>query len=202
MENLKSRLPQALAVAFGVATLLGILLVPALGSTLTSWASFLAAVALLLGVLNLISVHIRRLNNGHYYSGVLIFGMLVVYLLAITDWLDLTEDGVSGVFNLVQAPLEAAMASMLAFFLLFSGFRLLQRQRSWWAFLFVISVIVFLLAQAALPDFLGDIFTWIGDLLTDIVVNAGMRGLLIGISLGIIIVSIRVLIGSERPYDK
>jgi len=156
----------------------------------------------LLGVLNLLSVHARRVAEGNLYSGVLVVSMLIVYILAITDWLDLTEGGVRTIFDVVQVPLEAAMGSMLAFFLLFSGFRLLQRQRSWWAFLFIITVILLLLAQATLPDLLSNSFSWIGDLLSEIVINAGMRGLLIGISLGIIVVSLRILTGSERPYDK
>ena len=202
MNLIRTRLPLALAIAFGGATLLGILLVPGLGISLTAWASFLAAVALLLGVLNLLSVHARRVAEGNLYSAVLVVSMLIVYILAITDWLDLTEGGVRTIFDVVQVPLEAAMASMLAFFLLFSGFRLLQRQRSWWAFLFIITVILLLLAQATLPDLLSNSFSWIGDLLSEIVINAGMRGLLIGISLGIIVVSLRILTGSERPYDK
>ena len=202
MNLIRTRLPLALAIAFGGATLLGILLVPGLGISLTAWASFLAAVALLLGIINLLSVHSRRVAEGNLYSGVLVVSMLVVYVLAITDWLNVTEGGVTTIFNAVQAPLEAAMASMLAFFLLFSGFRLLKRQRSWWALLFIITVILLLLAQATLPDLLSNLFSWIGDLLSEIVVNAGMRGLLIGISLGIIVVSLRILTGSERPYDK
>ena len=202
MNLIRTRLPLALAIAFGGATLLGILLVPGLGISLTAWASFLAAVALLLGIINLLSVHSRRLAGGNLYSGVLVVSMLIVYVLAITDWLNLTEGGVRTIFDAVQVPLEAAMASMLAFFLLFSGFRLLQRQRSWWALLFIITVILLLLAQATLPDLLSNIFSWIGDLLSEIVVNAGMRGLLIGISLGIIVVSLRILTGSERPYDR
>ena len=202
MELIRTRLPLVLAIAFGGATLLGILLVPGLGITLTAWASFLAAVALLLGIINLLSVHARRVAEGNLYSVVLVVSMLIVYILAITDWLDLTEGGVRTIFNGVHVPLEAAMASMLAFFLLFSGFRLLQRQRSWWTLLFIIIVILMLLAQATLPDLLNSIFSGIGHLLSEIVVNAGMRGLLIGISLGIIVVSLRILTGSERPYDR
>ena len=159
MEILKSRIPVVLAVAFGVLTLLGVLLIPGLGITLTAWASFLAAAALMLGILNLLGVHMRRLNDGNYYSLILIIGMGLVFLLAVTDWLNLTEDGVGSVFNLVQAPLEAAMASMLAIFLLFSGFRLLQRQRSWWALLFIVTVILLLLAQTTLPDFFSRFFS-------------------------------------------
>ena len=191
-----------LAIAFGALALLGILLVPSLGVTLTAWASFLAAVALLLGVVNLLSVHFRRLGGGNAYSAVLIIGMGLVFVLAITDWLDVTDGGVSAIFNYVQAPLEAAMASMLVFFLIFSGFRLLQKQRNWWSLLFIVTAIILLLSQTTLPSFLSDIFTWVGDVISKLFVNAGMRGLLIGVSLGVIVISLRILTGSERPYDK
>ncbi|GMQ78082.1 MAG: hypothetical protein BMS9Abin02_0579 [Anaerolineae bacterium] len=192
----------ALAIAFGLVTLLGLLLVPEVGATLTGWASLLAAVALLLGILNLLTIHSRRVLQGNFYSLVLLFGMAAVIALGITDGLGLTGNGVQTIFELVQAPLEAAMASLLAFFLIFSGYRMLQRKRSWWSLLFVVTVIIMFLARTPLPEVLSNLFTKVGDIVSEVVINPGIRGILIGVSLGIIAVSIRILTGSERPYDK
>jgi hypothetical protein len=36
----------------------------------------------------------------------------------------------------------------------------------------------------------------------EVVVTAGMRGILLGIALGTITLSIRLLLGMERPYNK
>ena len=195
-------MPVALAVGFGVLTLLGLLYVPELGSALLTWASFLAAVALLLGVINLLLVHLRRLSKGSVYSGVLVFSMVAIFVLAVTDYFGFTNEGVTGAFNLVQAPLEAAVASLLSFFLIFAGFRLLQRQRNGWAILFIVTAIIILLGSTMLPDVLSSIFGRLSVFLSDIFVSAGMRGLLIGISLGAITVALRLLMGSERPYNR
>ena len=132
MKEYRHTLPVALAVAFGFLTLVGLLFAPTIGDSLVSWATFLAAVALVLGIINLLSVHARRASAGNPYSAVLVISALIVFILALTDFLGLTEDGVKASFTLVQAPLEAAVAVLLAFFLLFSGYRLLRRQRSGW----------------------------------------------------------------------
>jgi hypothetical protein len=202
MNSIRSTLPLALAIVFGLVTLLGLLLVPEVGATLTGWASLLAAVALLIGILNLLTIHSRRVLQGNFYSVILLFGMAAVIALGISDGLGLTGNGVQTIFELIQAPLEAAMASLLAFFLLFSGFRMLQRKRSWWSLLFIVTVIIMFLARTPLPEVLSNLFIKVGDVVSQIIINPGIRGILIGVSLGIIAVSIRILTGSERPYDK
>lgn len=192
----------ALAIAFGLLTLLGVLLIPPLGDLLTAWAVFLAAVALLLGAVNLFGIHIRRLSDGNLYSGVLVVSMLGVLALAVTDSLGLTENGVGTVFDNVQVPLEMAMASLLAFFLLFAAFRLLRRQRSRWSVLFIVTVIVLFIGRTPLPFITDGLFSQVEQFISGVFVNAGMRGILIGVALGTIAVGLRILMGSERPYDK
>jgi hypothetical protein len=61
---------------------------------------------------------------------------------------------------------------------------------------------VSLLASTALPPFLATIVDPLGEFISGIVVNAGMRGILIGIALGVVVVALRILSGIERPYDK
>jgi hypothetical protein len=202
MKKYRRTIPVAMAIAFGMLTLVGLLFVPKVGNALVSWAAFLAAVALLLGVINLAGVHARRTAEGNPYSAALILSMLIVFGLAITDFLEVTEDGVGTVFDIVQAPLEMAMASLLAFFLLFAVFRLLQRRRTIWMALFAITVLVLLLASTALPSFLAAVVDPVDAVIKDIFVSAGMRGILIGIALGAVVVALRLLTGVERPYDK
>jgi hypothetical protein len=202
MKDLNRSLSLAVAIAFGALTLLGLLFVPALGNGLTGWVSFLAAAALLMGVLNLLTVHSRRLVKRNAYSGVLIFSMLTMFSLAIADSLGITTNGVGVAFAQVQAPLEASMASLLAFFLLFAGVRLLKRERSWRIILFVGTVILVLISQTPLPFVFGDVFGRLGDFVSAVIVGAGMRGILVGVALGIVAVCLRLLTGLERPYDK
>lgn len=202
MKNIGRLVPPVLAIGFGLVTLLGLFFIPELSDALTSWTSFLVAVALLIGVINLLIVHIRRLSKGNAYSGLLVFSMTVIFILAVTDFFGFTIDGVNTAFLLVQAPLEAAMASLLAFFLVFAGFRLFKRQRNGWSVLFITTAIIILLGSTLLPQAISGIFGRISQILSEVFVGGGMRGLLIGIAIGTITVALRVLIGFERPYEK
>jgi len=208
---MKSRLLFVIAFTFGALTLVALLLgIGPLSNLITNWASFLAAIALLLGVLNLLAVHLERsLSRRNVYSGILVLSMLVVFLLAVTDSkaVGLTQNGVASAFNWVQAPLEAALASMLAFFLLVAGYRLLQRRRTIWSLLFLFTAAFMLLSNALIiagfvPAQVVELIDQVRGVINEIVVTAGMRGILIGVALGTIMISIRILLGLERPYGQ
>ncbi len=207
-------LPLIIAISFGFLTLISLLFgIAEISNLILAWASFLAAVALLLGVINLFSVHAQRMAGkrpfgGHnVYSAVLVISMLVVFGLGLTDLLGMTSGSLNQVFNWVQAPLEAALASLLAFFLLLSGIRLLQRQRTLSSILFLVTAVLILISNALivsplLPASLAGLLQQLRDLIQNIIVSSGMRGILLGIALGAITLSIRLLLGLERPYNK
>lgn len=207
----KRALPLALAIATGILTLVALLLqLPAIYTLLLNWATFLATIALLLGVLNLLSVHLKRVvypsETSRVYSLTLVLGMVLVFAAALADANQLTSNSLGKVFFWVQAPLEAAFASLLPLMLLFSGFQLLQRQRTPMAVLFLITAVFTLLSHllnhSSLPAFpLQTALLQLGDWLENIIALAGMRGLLIGIALGTLTLGIRVLAGWERPYQ-
>lgn len=198
MSAIRKTLPRILAVLFGGVTLLILGLAPSQAGLLTSWASFLAAVALILGVFNLFNVHIRRTFQGSFYSLVLIVGLLATLILGFTGLFG----GAETIFTYVQAPLEAALGALLAFFLFFAALRLLRRKQSMWTVLFVATVILVLLGITPMPAVLSDIFTLINNFISLIFVSAGMRGILIGVALGTITVTLRLILGSEQPYNK
>lgn len=200
-------LPVAIAISFGILTLLGLLLsLTNLTTPFLSWATFLAAVALLLGVVNLFSVHISRfIFKRNVYSGVLAISMLVTFGLAVTDSMGMTDGGLDFIFKWVQAPLEAALASLLAFFLLFTGVRLLKERRTIWSILFLATAVILLLLaalSALLPPTVQSILTSIEGLIQGLFVLSAVRGVLIGVAIGVVMLSLRVLIGVERPYNK
>lgn len=198
MSLVRRTVPRILAVVFGIVTLLILAITPSQGGLLTGWASFLAAVALLLGILNLFSVHIRRTFQGNFYSLVLVLGLLATLLLGFSGLFG----GAATIFTYVQAPLEAALGAVLAFFLFFAALRLLYRNHNWWTVLFIVTVILVLLGVTPLPDFLSEIFTTVNSFISLIFVSAGMRGILIGVALGTITVTLRLILGSEQPYNK
>jgi hypothetical protein len=203
--------PVFIAVFIGVLTLLGLVVpLPELNNIVLTWASFIAAAALLLGIINLFSVHTSRLfSQRNLYSGILVLSMATIFIFAVTDSLGVLpfDNGVETIFNWVLAPLEAALAALLAFILLFTGFQMLRNRRNGYAFLFLITAMLVLLSNvlAALtlvPAPIRALVTQFRQLMQEIVVTSGMRGILLGIALGTITLSIRLLLGMERPYNK
>ena len=206
--KLKQSIAVFIAIFFGLVTLIALLFnVSSVSSIILGWASFLAAIALILGVLNLLLVHLTRLfKEQNLYSGVLVVGMILVFGAAVLDGLS-SSTNVDFLFNWVQAPLEAALASLLAIFLLLAGVQLLKRQRTRWAFLFSFTAVVMLLGQALLtsrllPAALRQPVNQVYEFVQTVVVTAGIRGLLIGVALGTLLLSLRLLMGVERPYNK
>lgn len=201
MNFLKRGVPLTFAVLFGLATLAGLLVFSPLSDLILSWAAFLAAVALILGLVNLLSVHGKRALDRNPYSAVLVLSIVAVLALAVTDALEFTTAGVETAFNVIQVPLEAALASLLAFFLLFAGVRLLAHRLSWQSGLFVISALFFLVTRGPLPQPVAEAVQPVRAFADSVLVTAGMRGLLLGVALGVITLSLRLLSGLERPYS-
>ncbi|MCP5099434.1 MAG: hypothetical protein GY943_28095 [Chloroflexi bacterium] len=208
---IKRGVPVFIAVLIGLLTLVSLVVsLPQLNNILLNWASVLAAIALLFGVLNLFAIHTKRLfRNRNIYSGILVLSMLAVFVLAVTDTptVGLTNDGVGLVFNWIQFPLEAAFSSLLAFFLLIAGFQFLKRQRNGWSVLFILTAILILLGHVLttlllVPDSIQQIADQGRRVIEEVFVTAGMRGILLGIALGTITLSVRLLLGMERPYNK
>lgn len=203
---MKQIIPFVIAIATGLLTLIGLLTDAAAVNLILEAAAFLAALALLLGIINLFVVHAHRLfAKRNIYSLFLLASMVIVLFLGFGE--GNREIGLAEAFNWVQRPLEAALASLLAFFLVGAILRMARKRsdRGTWLFLFTVILILLTSALASLrfvPDNISMIATQVRQVIDSLFVTAGMRGLLIGVALGTIMLSLRVLVGLERPYNK
>jgi hypothetical protein len=174
---------------------------------LVSWAATLTALALLIGLLNVAGSHIGRVvrrESDWIYSVILLLGMFTVVLVGILGGGDITsqqglaEQPVRLLFRTVYEPLASSLLALLAFFSLSAALRALSQRRAE-AWVIVGVALVVLLSQltpvAALP-LVGDTM----QLINNYIVLAGARGLLIGVALGTIVASMRVLLGFDLPY--
>lgn len=194
------------AIAFGLLVLIGYF-VPTgmlleIRLVLVQWAVILAAVAILVGVLNLLDVHwqkLRRRNKGSVYSILLIVSLFASAVLGIFVG---TESPTLRFFlEAIIIPAEASLMALLAVTLVYASVRLLRRRADIMSFIFLGVVVLILLAAAPLPfgkiPFLSDlILPW----LTQVFAAAGARGILIGVALGALTTGLRVLFGIDRPY--
>jgi hypothetical protein len=171
-----------------------------------NWGATLAAVALLVGLANLLRVHLTRVDaggGGAVYSTVLMLSFVAVLGLA------LFPPGPGGplagwAFQNIIAPVEAAIGALIFFFLVFAGYRMMRMRRSVWSALFLIVALLSLIglipinvpgAEGAARG-LADLHNW----LVQVWAVAGTRGILLGVALGTVATGLRVLMAADRPY--
>lgn len=178
----------------------GIPIVDGTGRTLALWVSIIAGFMLLLGLSNIVRVHIERVQTRHEnapYSIVLLLSAFLVigagiagrFLLpdspnAVNDW----------IFQYVYQPLSTTLFSLLAFLMIGAAIRAL-RLTSVESSLLALGAVIVLVGQIAIGP-LGEVSRWFQDY----PVLGVIRGILIGSALGAIATSLRYLLGVDNRY--
>jgi hypothetical protein len=166
-------------------------------------AVLLSAAALLVGLFNLIGVHLGKIggqDKGWAYSALLVVMLVVTFALGMLFGLD--NRSVVALFRYVQLPVEATLIALLAVSLTAAGYRLIARRPSVFNIAFVVSAILFILGSIpwlilpVLAEPFGILRTW----LAEVWAVGGARGLLLGVALGSITAGLRVLLAADRPY--
>jgi hypothetical protein len=202
--GMRRSLPMAIAIAMGSLMLLDFFFdeprINALGRFFVESTVIVAGFALLLGIINVLVVHIRRIiqrQDGWPYSIALV-SMAVIVLVAGIPGPD--SAAVGWIFDHVQFPLQAATFSLLAFFVATAAYRGL-RLRSLESLAFVLAAIVVLLGQVPASRYLSDLIPAAKDWILNVPSTGGIRGIIIGVALGTVATGIRVLMGFDRPYS-
>lgn len=204
MTRLRSSFMAILTATVMVLTLLGFFVPALLGFQwiLVNWAVIIAAFAIILGVFNVLDVHIRKLiarEPGWFYSLALILSAVVVVIVGLGEMNQgLWGPGLASIFVWVLTPLQAATAALLPFILTYAAYRMLRRGNQRGIFIFLISALVILVSQLPLPgseETLRDLRSvWLSWLAIP-----GLRAVLIGIALGIAMTALRLIMGIDRP---
>jgi hypothetical protein len=175
--------------------------IDALGLYLIRTASIVAAFALVLGVVNVLTVHLNKVysrDKGWGYSmlllGAMFFTLGVGFLTGGPGSAQVQE-----IFESVLFPLEATLFSLLAFFVVTAAYRTF-RVKSFETGLFVIFGMLVLLGQVPVGTRLWDQLPVIKDWVLEVPALAGARGILLGVALGTAATGLRVLLGIDRPY--
>jgi hypothetical protein len=173
---------------------------------LVRWAVIIAAFAVILGFLNVITVHVTRLASrasGWPYSLALIISAVSVLAVGLGEVIFRPEDGLWGplmapIFEWVIAPLQAAAAALLPFILTYAAFRMLRSGRQRGTLIFLISALIVLIGRMPLPD-LGTGLQDFREAWLSWLAIPGLRAVLIGVALGISMTAVRLIMGIDRP---
>lgn len=220
--NLGAVLLGVLVALVALITLLGLAPPPALpeqyaipltqlSALLIRVITIVGAIAVLLGVLNLLNVHFRKLTSrtrGSAYSVFTLMAFFVVIIVHIADRYANAFNRTTGidgspvvsltVMDTLQVTIESALGGLLFFVLVYSAVRFMRRRVSIWNILFIASLLIVLIGYIPMSN-LGFIAT-IRDWLLRVPVSAGTRALLIGVALGTVVVGIRLLLGQDRSF--
>jgi hypothetical protein len=175
-------------------------------TTVTKWLQIIGGFALVLGITSLFQLHaakIRRQEAGWGYSLVLYAGIVVTVFVGLWNGGKETVDGAMTSFGWVYSytlvPLQGTMFAILAFFIASAAYRSF-RARSREAAVLLVAAMIVMMGRVPLGEFIlpisGDLSAWILNVL-----NAAVRrAILIGVSLGAVALSFKIIFGVERSY--
>jgi hypothetical protein len=165
------------------------------------WYLIVAAFAMVLGVGNLIKLHsqrIRRQGSGWGYSIILLISLGSMGLFGIVQ--GITEGTVYYyLWQNMMIPLGATMFSLLAFFVASASYRAFRARNREAALLLVAATLV-MIGRVPVGEFIYSGLPVIADWIMNIPNTAGQRAILIGIALGTVSASLRLILGIERAY--
>lgn len=183
---------------------------------MNAWVLIIAFFAWFLGFFSIMRMHlhkVRRKQAGWGFSVILFLGFLIgITTGVISQGKQLTEAGVitsfGWMYNNLYNPLQATMFCILGFYVVSAAYRAF-RIRSKEAAVLLFSAAIFILFRVPLGQFIwestiGGLFPWELQVMVEWIMNvpakAAARGILIGVSLGMIATSLKILVGIERAY--
>ena len=170
---------------------------------LTDWSIIIAAMAVLVGIANLVFVQmdkIRRREKNSIYGALLVLSLIGTFGLGLVFGLD--HQLMRLAVDAVIVPVESSLMAILAVTLVYASIRLLRRRADVMTVIFLLIALVFLVLMMPTPfgPVLGDGLNGFTLQILGMFSRGGARGLLIGIALGTLLTGIRVLFGIDRPY--
>ena len=178
----------------------------------SDWFSIIQATAIWLGALNLIKVagdKVYKRQRDWPYSLIIIicFGIMVVVGFFFSGGRRFLDAGTpfSYLYDHVYSPLVAMMFALLAFFVGSASYRAF-RARNKEATVLLLAAFFVMLGRVPLGDMLtGWLPHWlqmsaISNWIMNVPNMAGQRAIMIGIALGIVSTSLRLILGIERSY--
>jgi hypothetical protein len=209
--KIKSPISTAIAIGVGIVVLAGYF-IPAFTNIRFAFLRtglVLAAVALLVGIINLITVHLKKMradseNSG--YSLILVIALLVTLVVGIIDMVQTYMVGqpnfqmTNWVFTYIQLPIETSLLAVTTVSLTYAAASILRKRMDLFSIVFFFVVLLVLLGSFSIPPATLPLLHVIRDWILRVPALGGARGLLLGIALGTITTGIRILMGTDRPY--
>ncbi len=181
-----------------------------LENELAKWDRIVAAFAMLLGLYSLMRLHwsrVRRQQAGWGYSSLVFLGFAIMFFLSLFNnglgpfvaKSSADTDPFVWMYNNVQVPADGTMFSILAFFIASAAYRTF-RARTPEAAILLVSAMIVMIGRVPIGALISDWIPWAAQWLMAVPNLAAKRGILLGVSLGAVATSLRIIFGIERAY--
>ncbi|HJW86351.1 MAG TPA: hypothetical protein VJ440_06955 [Candidatus Brocadiaceae bacterium] len=174
----------------------------------TRWDRIIAGFAVFIGAYSLFHLHwtrIKRRVEGWGYSVFVYFGAIITLIFGCLNggkffWSD-KQDGTmfDWLYFYVQVPAGATIFSILAFFIASAAYRTFRARTRESTVLLVAAVLV-MLGRVPIGNYISHYIPAIADWIMAVPNLAAKRGILLGVSLGAVATSLKIIIGIERSY--
>jgi hypothetical protein len=219
---MRTQVPLLITFLVGTLLIISVFLPPveSLGENFTLFFDIIAVFAFFLGGGNLLRVHLTKLSrrkDDWVYSIVTLVGFAVMLAFGMFKMgnpgdiaSSVTAEGsyFRLMFDWVVVPLQSTMYALLAFFIASASYRAF-RAKNREATILLVAAFIILLGRTPLGTMLT---AWVPDSFSVMqipnlaiwIMNspnlAGQRAIIIGIGLGVISMSLRIILGIERTY--
>ncbi len=174
----------------------------------TRWGMIISGFAMFIGAYSLFHMHWNRIKqkvSGWGYSIFVFFGAGLAIIFGLYNggeffWNDKqTGTMFDWIFDYVQVPAGATIFSILAFFMASAAYRTF-RARNKEATILLISAIIVMLGRVPIGTMISQYIPIAADWIMSVPNLAAKRAILIGVSIGVIATSIKIIFGIERAY--
>ncbi|MDH3892068.1 MAG: hypothetical protein OEV49_13395 [candidate division Zixibacteria bacterium] len=169
-------------------------------NVLVEYIQIIFAFALIVGVVALVKNNVRQVSTGQDrpYRLVMLAGLVSMPILALV-WGMKAGTPFQWMFENVQAPMQSTVFALLAFFVASASYRGF-RARSIPAGILLVAALVILLGRSLVIGPLADVLPDVAEWIRNYPSMAARRAILIGIGLGSLTTSLRVIVGIERTW--
>jgi hypothetical protein len=219
---MRRQIPLLITFFVGALLIFSVFMPPieAAGENSSVFFDIIAVFAFFLGGGNLIRIHLSSVSDRKKdwgYSAVTLIGFFVMLATGLFKMgnpggiaanLNAEESWYQILFNYIMSPLNSTMYALLAFFVASASYRAF-RAKNREATILLVAAFIVLLGQTAFGAMLT---SWVPDSFSFLQIPslaiwimstpnlAGQRAILIGIGLGVVSMSLRILLGIERTY--
>lgn len=169
---------------------------------LSVWLRIISGFAMTLGIASLCQLHYHKIKQratGWGYSLVVYLSMMITILIGLLASGEEEGTGFGWIYNYALVALQGTMFSLLAFFMASAAYRAF-RARTKEATVLLLAASIVMLGRVPLGEYLIPRIGSISDWILNVCNTAARRGIIIGISLGVIATSLKIIFGIERTY--